>query len=369
MNEKLSFELGSELFFHFARWRFHCIAIGVGRTGCDVVNQLVSIDKLNGGPLGYKRSVFPFFLPASANDIKAINKENILKDGIHILGCTDYSVSSKGIGGILPKGLEILEKEIDPCISWTRDLIDWFDSRDVPIDFILIVGGIGGGTGGTIHLLSRYIKNSLPDMDIIPVAVLSSINSRRIGERNELENTILSIRGLLTELKEKRASSILFFEDEDAKEVAQALKRILLIGMDGSTEIVPILDFLKRNYIIRVKHVNESRESPAPLLRRIIMQLEDERKYEKRAFFSQYDGLISRITPELHAAVCLLMIESKCSKMDSEDLEKELDILARNVRDLVVPIRNISTSEEFNYRKKLPFSSITMMIGSEPSEL
>ena len=246
LNEKYTLALGE--WIKAACGRPHAICIGVGRYGCKILNELVNVDKLHGGKKGYGRQIIPFYIYASGWDKKVIDEKNIFSSGELQLGYLDNDVFFRGIGGDFIRGVESIKREGDRCVTWVTSRWKHFDSIQIPIDFIMILSGIGGGTGASIPFLAAKIKKALPDIPIITASMFPSKEEARYL----LENTVLSWRliRLLTRLG--IINSIIVFGEEGRKAVyvVEILKRAMLIGKRDTTEILPFLRFLIEDRLI-----------------------------------------------------------------------------------------------------------------------
>ncbi|RLF91204.1 cell division protein [Thermococci archaeon] len=139
------------------------LAIGIGKAGSRIVNELVETEK---------KMPTKTFTPLVFNTSKAdsIGLNNIKDDRKFIVG---ESLRGQGTGGDSKLGAEVAAEEIDKITS----RIEQYQRSEH--DAILLVAGLGGGTGG--GMLPVFARE-LSDRSDVPIYGLGVLPSRDEGE-------------------------------------------------------------------------------------------------------------------------------------------------------------------------------------------
>jgi len=153
-------------------FNFECV--GVGKAGIGFLDSLLGIDERWG-----VNQVYPCALASSRFDYEIVQYLN-QNEYLFPIGSGDREVRYTGVGGNQRLGQRIAMQDIHRIIAKIREDTEFY-RRKIPLKAIVLVGSLGGGTGGgSIPFLAKALKLSFPNLLMIVVGILPDIREGNV---------------------------------------------------------------------------------------------------------------------------------------------------------------------------------------------
>ena len=135
--------------------------VGVGGAGCRIANRILAVERESGRNLCDGNALLVSSTPPEFDGTELVDEERRL-----LIGDTYGSVEGRGTDGDVERGAEVAREDRNEILR-AFDMLEFFQ-----VDGILLVAGLGGGTGGGAGAVVIDELKSVCDKPVYAVGVL-----------------------------------------------------------------------------------------------------------------------------------------------------------------------------------------------------